>query len=254
MSLYKENMFGLLLDIGEMDDFILATDKMIRKKKSAHIVGVNADKINQMSKDNHLEEIVERADVIHPDGISMVIASRILNKISIKRIAGIDLMLELLKLSQSKNYKVYFLGSKDEVLKEMISNISLKYPNLNIVGRMNGYFSDDEWENIAKNLKILKPDLVFVGITSPKKEYLIDYMITNKINSTFIGVGGSFDVLSGMKKRAPLWMQKTGLEWLFRLIQEPKRLFLRYFLGNLVFFKLILSEKLGIDSLGGGRQ
>lgn len=245
MSLKKEYLLDIPLDIGSMNEFVLEVDKKINLHKGSHIIGVNADKINQLQKYDELKRIVKNADIIHPDGVSMVFASKILKKDRIfERIAGIDLMQELLYLAEKKNYTVYFLGAKEEVLEKMQTEISSKYPGLIIVGSRNGYFDKKDWKQIATNLANLKPDLVFVGITSPKKEYLIEYLLANDVHSVFMGVGGSFDVLSGNKKRAPLWLQKMNLEWLFRLIQEPKRLFLRYFIGNLKFLKSIVHEKI----------
>ncbi|OYS86784.1 glycosyltransferase, partial [Limosilactobacillus reuteri] len=118
-----------------------------------------------------------------------------------------------------------------------------KYPKINIVGIHDGYFRKKEWDNIATQLKKENPDFVFVGITSPLKEYLIEYLQSKNVNTVFMGVGGSFDVISGQLKRAPLWMQKSNLEWLFRVSQEPKRLFKRYFIGNNKFIVSVLNEK-----------
>lgn len=114
---------------------------------------------------------------------------------------------------------------------------------MKLAGIHNGYFSDDEWKDIAQSLKEIEPDIVFVGITSPKKEYLIEYLQNKGIKSVFMGVGGSFDVISGYIPRAPKCMQNCNLEWLFRVIQEPRRLFKRYFVGNFKFIKNIVCEK-----------
>lgn len=133
----------------------------------------------------------------------MIFASKILKKgVISERIAGIDLMQELLYLSERKQYTVFFLGAREEVLEKMITNISYKHPNLNISGSRNGYFDEKEWKQISMDLIDLNPDIVFVGITSPKKEYLIEYFLSNNVNSVFMGVGGSFDVLSGKKTRS----------------------------------------------------
>ena len=244
MTLKKSFFLDIPINEGDMNDFILEVDKKIKSQIGSHIVGINADKINQIQEDKYLKKIISHADIIHPDGISMVFASFFLKKGAIKkRIAGIDLMQELLYLSERKQYTVFFLGAREEVLEKMLTNIAYQYPNLNISGSMNGYFDKKEWEQISMDLINLNPDIVFVGITSPKKEYLIEYFLSNNVNSVFMGVGGSFDVLSGEKKRAPLWIQKISLEWLFRLIQEPRRLFFRYFVGNVKFLKWLAFEK-----------
>lgn len=118
-----------------------------------------------------------------------------------------------------------------------------RFRNLKIVGVHDGYFNRDEWLEISNKLKAVKPDFVFVGITSPKKEYLVEYLQGQGNNCVFMGVGGSFDVISGNITRAPKWIQKLNMEWLFRVSQEPKRLFKRYFLGNVKFIKNIIHEK-----------
>ena len=128
-------------------------------------------------------------------------------------------------------------------LPNIIMEFKKDYPNLRVVGHRNGYFSAEEEEAIQEDIREKNPDFVFVGITSPKKEYLIQKFMDNGVNSVFMGVGGSFDVLSGHIKRAPMWMQKANLEWLFRVANEPKRLFKRYFVGNATFIKRVVHEK-----------
>ena len=118
-----------------------------------------------------------------------------------------------------------------------------RHPKLNIKGIHNGYFKEENWSEIALELKEVNPDFVFVGITSPIKEYLIEFLQNEGLNCVFMGVGGSFDVISGNIPRAPKWMQKMNLEWLFRVMQEPKRLFKRYFLGNSKFITSVFKEK-----------
>jgi len=156
---------------------------------------------------------------------------------------AVDLMQELLHLANEKGYSVYFFGAKEEVLTDMLTIFKKDYPNLRVVGHRNGYFSAEEEEAIQEDIREKNPDFVFVGITSPKKEYLIQKFMDNGVNSVFMGVGGSFDVLSGHIKRAPMWMQKANLEWLFRVANEPKRLFKRYFVGNATFIKRVVHEK-----------
>ena len=167
-----------------------------------------------------------------------------------ERVAGIDLMQSLVKLSEEKGYSVYLLGAKQEVVEKTAEVLKKNYPNLNLVGIHNGYFKESEWPSISNSLKELRPDFVFVGITSPVKEYLIEFLQEDGNDSVFMGVGGSFDVISGKIPRAPKWMQESGLEWLFRVIQEPRRLFKRYFVGNWTFIRAIIKEKKALNSRG----
>ena len=152
-------------------------------------------------------------------------------------------MQELVKKSEEKGYKIFLLGAKQEIVEKTAGVLTKQYPNLEIAGFRNGYFDETEWDKVAQNIKNVSPDIVFVGITSPLKEYLIEYLQDKGINSVLMGVGGSFDVISGKIPRAPQWVQNLNLEWLFRVAHEPRRLFKRYFVGNSQFLKLVLKEK-----------
>jgi len=235
-------MFDISIDSLRIEEFVSLIDKNIRKKQKAHILGINAEKVVELQHNEKLKKIINNSEIVHADGISIILASIFLRKRIVERIAGIDLMVKLLELSDNKGYKVYFLGAKSDVLYKMEKKLHKKYCNLQIVGSKDGYFAEDEYDEILNELNRLKPQIIFVGITSPKKEYIIDYFLKNNVETIFMGVGGSFDVLSGKIKRAPYWMQKSGLEWLFRLIQEPNRLLKRYLVGNLKFVKLLLKE------------
>lgn len=237
-------LLGVTIDPLTMSETVKKVDEeYIQKHIPLHLMGVNADKINLCQIDQRLMKIVNECGIINADGASVILASKYLGIDIPERVAGIDLMQELLKLCQHKGYSVYFLGSREEVLQQMILNFNVDYPNLVVSGSRDGYFSDRELPAITENIRLVAPDIVFVGITSPKKEYIVEEFLNSGVNSVFMGVGGSFDVLSGLIPRAPLWMQKVNLEWLFRVIYEPKRLFKRYFVGNFSFISRIIKEK-----------
>lgn len=238
-------ILGINIDPLTMAETVEKVDRIIIEKTPLHLMGVNADKINQCHSDEVIKKIVNESGIINADGASVVLAGRFLGQSIPERVAGIDLMQELLNLSNRKGYSVYFLGAKEEVLQDMLSIFKETYPQLKVVGFRNGYFTEHDEEAIQEAIRVKNPDLVFVGITSPKKEYLIQKFMDNGLQSVFMGVGGSFDVLSGHIKRAPLWMQKAHLEWLFRVANEPKRLFKRYFVGNATFVKKVLKAKRG---------
>ena len=220
-----------------------AVEKFVLEQRPLHLMGVNADKINQCQTDESIKKIVNDSEIINADGASVVLASRFLGYQVPERVAGIDLMQKLLHLANEKSYSVYFFGAKEEVLIDMLEIFKKDYPNLRVLGYRNGYFSEEDEYGIQEDIRAKNPDFVFVGITSPKKEYIIQKFMDQGVNSVFMGVGGSFDVLSGHIQRAPLWMQKSNLEWLFRVVNEPKRLFKRYFVGNATFIKRVLDEK-----------
>lgn len=226
-----------------MIETVNEVDQYIKKQRPLHLMGVNADKINELQKDKKLKEIINNCEIINADGMSVVWASRKLGKPLKERVAGIDLMLKLLTLSQQKGYSIYLLGAKQEVVEQTIEVIEKEYKGINIAGYHNGYFRKEEWNDIAKEIENSFADIIFVGISSPLKEYLVEYLLQKCEKGVFMGVGGSFDVISGKIARAPIWMQKMGLEWLFRVIQEPKRLWKRYLVGNMKFIFYVYREK-----------
>lgn len=236
-------ILNTIIDVLSVNETIELVEKYVKTKTPLHLMGVNADKINEVNRNEKMKEIVNSCGIINADGASVVLASKYLNKPLPERIAGIDLMMDLVKLSASKKYSIYLLGAKQEIVEKTEDVLKKEFPNLIISGIHNGYFKKEDWKYISKDIKDKKPDFVFVGITSPIKEYLIEYLQNDGNNCVFMGVGGSFDVISGNIPRAPQWMQKMNLEWLFRVIQEPKRLFKRYFVGNIMFIKAIIKEK-----------
>ena len=233
------------IDVLSAQETIDLVEQYVVKKEPLHLMGVNADKINEVNSNERMKQIVNSCGVINADGASVILASKFLGKPLPERVAGVDLMQDLVALSANKGYSVYLLGAKQEVVEKTAEVLKEKHPDLNVAGIHNGYFKEGDWGSIAEGLKECKPDFIFVGITSPLKEYLIEYLQERGIKSVFMGVGGSFDVISGNIPRAPLWMQKMNLEWLFRVLQEPKRLFKRYFVGNTQFIVAVLREKYG---------
>lgn len=236
-------ILGIKIDVLTIEETIMLVERYVNNTEPLHLMGVNADKINECIKDPQLSQIVNSCGIINADGASVILASKYLHKPLPERVAGIDLMIDLVSLSEAKGYSIYLLGAKQAVVEKTAQVLEEKHPKLNIVGIHDGYFKEEDWPLISIDLKRCKPDFVFVGITSPLKEYLIEYLQADGNRSVFMGVGGSFDVISGNISRAPIWMQKANLEWLYRVIQEPRRLFKRYFLGNLVFIKSIVKEK-----------
>lgn len=152
-------------------------------------------------------------------------------------------MANLLDLAEQQQYGVYFIGAKQAVIEQAVNNMQQQWPKLHVLGFENGYFDESTWHDKAENLKRLQPKLVFIGISSPQKEYFIQYLLDAGVDSILMGVGGSFDVISGTIKRAPKWMQKSGLEWFYRFMQEPGRMWRRYFVGNFQFILLTLKAR-----------
>jgi len=220
-------------------------DEAIDKSKSLQHVVVNAAKLVNMQKDKQLYESVVSNDIINADGQAVVWASRFLGQPLPERVAGIDLMQNLVELAHEKGYKIFFFGAKEEVVKKVVDKYSNKYSDEIIAGYRNGYFKKEEERAIAKQISESGANILFVAITSPKKEIFLSQNsdLLKKVNFT-MGVGGSFDVVAGKVKRAPVWMQNAGLEWFYRFLQEPGRMWKRYLVTNSLFIWYVLREKI----------
>ncbi len=219
-NIIKADVLGCRVDIRREEDIFSLAEKTINEGRSFQIITINPEMIMNASKDANFKEIVNKADLNIADGIGVKIALK-LKKISNNHIRGVDLARKLVELANNKNYKIAFFGAKQEVIEKTIENFKTKYNNLNIVYYRNGYF--DEIEPILDEIAIAKPNILLVGLGSPAQEKVIE-KLKEKLNScVMIGVGGSFDVFSGLTKEAPEIYQKLGLEWLYRTLKEPKR-------------------------------
>jgi len=172
----------------------------------------------------------------------VVWASRLLRRAVPERVAGVDLFERLLELAARDGRSVYLLGARADVLATLQQRLGERFPALKIVGARDGYFTDAEASTVAADIADSGADMLFLGMTSPKKEiFLGDYGETLGV-PVLHGVGGSFDILAGVTKRAPLLWQRLGVEWLYRVLQEPRRLWRRYFTTNVTFIALVLRE------------
>lgn len=231
------------VDALTMQQTIDKVDKAIAEGKTLHHVVVNAAKLVNAQKDQELRSSIVNCDIINADGQAVVWASRLLKQPLPERVAGIDLMQNLVELAAVRGYKIFFLGAKEEIVRKVVAQYSKTYGSEIIGGYRNGYFSKEEEPAVAKQIAESKADILFVAMSSPKKEIFLD-QYKAMIQTPFImGVGGSFDVVAGFVRRAPRWMQKAGLEWLYRVGQEPKRMWKRYLVTNTGFIYLIAKEK-----------
>ncbi len=218
-----------------MDETIAEVENIIKAGKPTQHVVINALKVNLMNENAELQKIVNACPLINADGASIVWAAKKLGVPLTERVAGIDLFENLVKLAAEKGYKIYLFGAKEEVVQKVKKIFEEKYPTLKIVGYRNGYFTEADEPEIVKNMAESGADMMFVAFSSPKKEFWVNKYL-NDLNIPFVmGVGGSFDVVAGVTDRAPKWMQDHGLEWFYRFIQEPRRLWNRYVVGNWKF-------------------
>lgn len=214
---------------------------VIARKFTQHVV-VNVAKLVHMRNDTELSESVRSCDIINIDGMGVVWGARFLGHDVPERVAGVDLFHELLAMSAKNGFSVYLLGAKDDVVGATARKVQELYPGLKVAGYHHGYFWDDE-EAMVDKVRASGAQLLFVAITSPKKENFINRW-KDQLGVNFVmGVGGTFDVVAGKVRRAPLWMQNSGLEWLYRVIQEPRRMWKRYLVTNSKFAVLLLKEK-----------
>ena len=228
-----------------MNETLLLIQEKIESGDQLHHVVVNAGKIVALQKDEQLKESVNGSDLINADGQAVIWASKILGKPLKERVAGIDLMINLVNLAHENNYKVYFLGAKEDVVKNVVQKYSPKI----VAGYRNGYYKKEEEKEIANQISKSGANILFVAISSPTKENFLYQNREILKNVNFImGVGGSFDVIAGKVKRAPSWMQKSGLEWFYRVLQEPGRMWKRYLIGNTKFIMLVFKEYIKMKS------
>jgi N-acetylglucosaminyldiphosphoundecaprenol N-acetyl-beta-D-mannosaminyltransferase len=205
---------------------------------------VNAAKIVSATKDSMLKNALLEADIVTADGMSVVWASRLLGHGLKQRVTGIDLFERLVERASQSGLSVYLLGARDEPLRGTVERFKAQHPELRVAGYRNGYFADSESNAIADGIKQSAADLLFVAMGSPVQEQWIVSQLARSGVRFALGVGGSFDHVSGLARRAPLWMQRSGLEWFYRLMREPRRLWRRYIIGNSAFAWLVLRQRI----------
>ena len=232
------------IDCLTMGETIAQIEDAIKSKTQIHHTVVNAGKIVLMQEDQELHKSVVSSDIINADGQAVVWASKILKQPLPERVAGIDLMQKLVEISAKKTYTIFFFGAKEEIVKAVVDKYTDLYGAEIVAGYRNGYYSKEDEESIAQQISNSNANILFVAISSPKKENFLYKYKDQLANINFImGVGGSFDVVAGKVKRAPVWMQKIGMEWFYRFAQEPRRMWKRYTVGNYKFIKLVFKEK-----------
>jgi len=230
------------MDSGTMTETVDLIKSRISDKQFTQHVVVNVAKIVNMRKDKALSESVTECDIINIDGMGVVWGARFLGHQVPERVAGVDLFHALNAMAEDESFPVFYLGAEERIVQETAARMQKKHPNLSIAGTHHGYFWDDE-ESVVQLIKQSGARLLFVAITSPKKENFINKW-RDQLGVDFVmGVGGTFDVVAGKVNRAPSWMQKYGLEWLYRVIQEPRRMWKRYLVTNSKFAWLLLTEK-----------
>lgn len=234
-------LFNLKLNTYSFPETIERIGEFVKSARCAQVVTLSTEMLIGSEKDKTFEKTINQAELVTADSAGIIWAAKKLKKIKIEKVSGVDLVLELCRLSGGKKWNIFILGSTERSISEAVRRLKEKYADINIAGYHNGYFKEDQ--KVIDCINGKNVDILFVALGSPKQESWI-YNNKEKLNvKTAIGVGGSFDVISGQHKRAPQWMISASLEWLYRLITQPGR-----FMRMLAIPKLILN--VGLAKLG----
>lgn len=227
-----------------MKESIEKIDEIVTKGKPSYVVTPNVDHIVKIEKDKEFKAVYKDADLILTDGMPLVWISKFKGERIKEKVSGSDLFPEVCKLASSKGYKIFLLGAAEGIALKAAKNLENKYKKINIVGCYSPSYgfekNPDEIKKIIKLINEVKPDILAVGLGAPKQEKFI-YKYLKELNVPIsLAIGASIDFEAGNVRRAPKWMQKSGLEWFYRLCKEPKRMFKRYIIDDLKIIKIVV--------------
>jgi N-acetylglucosaminyldiphosphoundecaprenol N-acetyl-beta-D-mannosaminyltransferase len=236
----RVSLFGVEIDALTVGQTLDRAFELVDTGVTTQHVVLNAAKVVQMSKDDRLRDIISSCALVNADGQSVVWASRLLGRPLPERVAGIDLFSAIVERAARTGHRLFFLGATDGVLNDMLAKLRSQYPTLVVAGWHNGYWKDDQ--EVIDAVRTARPDFLFLAIPSPRKEYWLSQNLAALGVPFVMGVGGTFDVIAGKIRRAPVWAQRIGCEWVFRVAQEPRRMWKRYLNGNTAFMVLTIRE------------
>ncbi|VAX30892.1 N-acetylmannosaminyltransferase [hydrothermal vent metagenome] len=243
------NVLGVGISSIDMGAALKVIDGWITRRESKYVTITGVHGVMESQGDEDIRKIHNQAGMVTPDGMPLVWLGRFNKHKNVNRVYGPDLMLEIFAQSAAKGYRHYLYGGNEGVPELLKSKLDEKFPGINIVGTYSPPFralSEEEDKKIVQMLNVAKPDIIWVGLSTPKQEKWMAGHVDRLNVPALIGVGAAFDFHSGLIKQAPPWMQKSGLEWLFRLLTEPRRLWRRYFRNNPRFVFLIVRQMLGL--------
>jgi N-acetylglucosaminyldiphosphoundecaprenol N-acetyl-beta-D-mannosaminyltransferase len=242
----RTQLLGSPIDVVSMDEAVATAAAAIRRGETCQHVSLNAAKLVKIQHDDVLRDAVAGCELITADGQSVVWAGRLLGCPLPERVAGIDLMHELLAAAEREGHRVFLLGARPHVLERAEAEMRRLHPGLLVVGRHHGYFGPEEEHEVVSLIAATEPQLLFVALETPAKELFLARHRAALGVPFVMGVGGSFDVLAGVRRRAPRVFRRLGFEWLYRLLQDPRRLARRYIVGNTQFILLVARERVGL--------
>lgn len=217
------NILGVHIDKVTKDEALSVFEKLLKTDECQMIITPNSEIVMSATKDNQLRDIINDADMVIPDGIGLVYASKILKEPLLERVTGIDFLETALNYLNENKGSIYLLGSKPGISEKAADKMKEKYPDLVIAGAQHGYFKEADEEKVIQMINDAAPDLLCVALGSPKQEKIVKKYQSKLKAKVTVGIGGSLDVWAGELKRAPKFYQDNGLEWLYRLIQQPSR-------------------------------
>lgn len=239
----RSELLGLEYARSSMAPLVALCMAWCRAPRTSHIVvTANASHLCMMRRDTELREACQAADLVVADGMSVVWALKLLGRPVPERVAGIDMMTNLLRGCSAEGLRVYFLGARPEVVRKLVDDCRRQYPGLVVAGCRDGYFRPGDHDTIVEDIRASEAHVLFVGMPSPFKDVFCQRHRDRLQIPVIIGVGGAFDVLAGVISRAPRVVQSVGLEWAWRLLMEPRKLWKRYLTTNSEFVWLVFRE------------
>ncbi len=252
----RVDIAGVRVSAANMDTALLSIDERIQRREGGYVCVTGVHGIVESHRNETLRQIHNAATLVVPDGMPLVWLCRAKGLRHVDRVYGPDLMLRLCERSLERDYRHFLYGARPEVLEQLAARLRTRFPLLNIVGSYSPPFrtlTTQEDATISDTIKRSRPDIVWVGISTPKQELWMARHYELLRPAVLLGVGAAFDFHAGVKRQAPRWMMRSGLEWLFRMLQEPRRLGPRYLRNNPIFAALILMQILGLraQAIGG---
>ncbi len=238
------DLMGIPIDALSMEQTLERVAEIIAAGEPVQHMAINAGKVVSSAGDAELLRVIRGCGLISADGAGVVYAARFLGQPLPERVAGVDMFTTLMDRAASRGWRPYLLGAKREVVEAVVRHFTSRHPELEIAGYRDGYFGDEDEPAIAAAIRASRADMLFVAISSPKKEKFLGRWMPELGVPFCMGVGGSFDVVAGVAKRAPGPVQDIGLEWAWRLAQEPRRMWRRYLVGNTRFVAKVLRARL----------
>ncbi|HTD47401.1 MAG TPA: WecB/TagA/CpsF family glycosyltransferase [bacterium] len=245
----RANILGVGVSPIDMDTALDTVDRWIARRRQHYVCVTTVHGVMECQRDQDLRRIHNTAGLVTPDGMPLVWLSRLMGFPHVQRVYGPDLMLALCSHSATRGYRHFFFGGDRDVPDRLTANLQRRFPGLLVAGAYAPPFrplTADEDDRIVRTINDAAPDIVWVGLGTPKQEYWMARHVGRLRAPVLIGVGAAFDFHAGVKKQAPVWMRGSGLEWMFRLLSEPRRLWSRYLVKGPIFLSLLFLQMLGL--------